>query len=406
MQNERIGMLKKFEEKEKRKEYERLYKINKEREDMVKRKQNEREKMLQKKEEERQLSRVVHMFNSKEIPSFIIGQEIVNASGAENDRSNIYYPGWSCQSSQQYKFTIHTFNKIKDCNVFELYKIYKKIVDDYCWIKKYVYSPQDIPKKAYIDFCFDNYIDKIDELLKNSKKDLETCRNNLKINNACLNSSFQNKFNTITSYYNYLLELKTLNHSREFYYINDENKLYNELDKGGPPNWVCMLYQTPASMKKDWFLKQLEIMNTFLDDFINKFDKNSENNCFYHLPSNQNPNWGQDDYTRNNLRQVNILNSYKSYIKHCITKNGATRYGCEPNGVYYRNFTLGDLNPLINLCKIIIELIEFLRPDVILVDENESIQYEKKECEFWEDLIQGDENKQIKYENDVQCENM
>ena len=42
MQNERIGMLKKFEEEEKRKEHERLYKINKERDDRLKREQNER----------------------------------------------------------------------------------------------------------------------------------------------------------------------------------------------------------------------------------------------------------------------------------------------------------------------------------------------------------------------------
>ena len=67
--------------------------------------------------------------------------------------------------------TPYIIKKIQSCDIGELGPIYKKIVEDTNWIKKY--APLEDRNKAYIDFCFDYIIDKLDIIIAEQQYGLE-----------------------------------------------------------------------------------------------------------------------------------------------------------------------------------------------------------------------------------------
>jgi hypothetical protein len=355
----RMSALDIFERKQKDIEISRREQIDKERREKERLKQIEKERQEKIRQEDIQLQRAVNMFNAEDVPSFIIGKEVIHYSTADNDRSGQTYPSWTCNSEQQYIFDLNMFRQIKNYDMDELFTLYKQIIDDYTWIKKYMFSPEDPEGRAYIDYYFDNYESNIKEftnLIEENEKTL--VRNDSNPYGGCWNinqhyNQRQDHLNTLSEFKSELSSLQSINKPREYYYVNN-----HELSGIVTETRHHIYYQ--RTVKGKWIIEQQTRLDNFLISFFEKFT--DHNNKCYHGNFRPQQSWSNDDHIKSNLSSHHIVSVYKSYINHIITSSNGVRNS--NYGKYYKNFTTRHFEPLMKLAKLFIEIIEFLRPDI------------------------------------------
>jgi hypothetical protein len=373
---DRMGALERFEEEQRQKELAKREQIAKEKREQERRQQEERERFEKIKQEELQLARVVAMFNAKDIPLFTTGcEDRYYQPGQPGDSYGCGNVNWVGNQKQTFVFRLEMLKDIQKCEINKLYDIYKNILDDYFWIKKYGPGEHlEYPNKPYVDFCFDNHIDKIDELIAGSNKYIEIMTKQCKdlqdipyreSQLACNKSQLTYETQHLQS----LQHLKKISAKpREYYYVN-ESELSSKMPSGNSsgyqdPRWSC---ENKRDTFTTWFIGLQEFFTRFLSNFIKTFDPvntGSSNVCKY-------PSTGRQDPT-DNLRSTYITDSYRNYVTYNIKYSTNKRWQSNWKDGYQRNFSASDLEPLMKLGKIIIELIEFLRPNVVVKYKNET----------------------------------
>ncbi len=480
MMSERMGALERFEYEQRQKEIARREQINKE-------KMEKERKLKEEQELDKMIDRVCAYFNSKDVPSFYIykfpginkiREKIKKNSVRCNCSQNQSYPAGmrgfpgagfpgiqnksvkcNCSLFSQkreeniiklvkYSFVPSILKKIKKINIDRLFEIYKKISEDNLQKIKYVptNNEHEFKNKEFVDFCFDFYIDKIDELIEKYKikpisetqiknkdicKECVTCgtvvnvkymvgggryREQLLPCDICKNTEF-NIINTHMIKKRIILKelellKKTIVNPREYYYVNkDEIPLkfkpliekyikflldyfreyitsefaQNFSDKKGDeslgftqsfrdclPFGVKLGGSVPSSMKySHYFGNIFKIHTKCLTDVKNK---------------NYSTLLDKDLYTSDISSYPKIEDVLPDYFE----KN-----------IHNKCLTSEDFTPIIKLGKLFIELIEFLRPEIIIKYNEESIRTtsEKKiEWEYCESSDDSDEEKPIKKE--------
>ena len=318
------------------------------------------------------MARVVAMFNAKGIPSFTTGcEDRYYQPGQPGDSYGCGRVTWVGNNKEKFVFRLEMLKDIQKCEINKLYDIYKNILDDYFWIKKY--GPDEhleYPNKPYVDFCFDNHIDKIDELIAGSNNFIEIMTkqyNDIPYtpHNISQLTYSQSKLTHETQHLGYLQHLKKISAKpREYYYVN-ESELSSKMPSGGyDPRWSC---ENKRDTFTTWFIGLQGFFTRFLSDFIKTFDPVNtgySNVCKY-------PSTGRQVPT-DSLRSTYITDSYRNYVTYNIKYSTNTRWQSNWQDGYQRNFIASDFEPLMKLGKIIIELIEFLRPDVVVKYKNET----------------------------------
>jgi hypothetical protein len=89
-----------------------------------------------------EIQELVNMFNEYDLPSFDFGKIIIT-----NNKQ--YFIGYKIK----FQFTLDMVIKIKNCNIELLLHIYKQLVENIKWIKKYVYNNDN--KKGFVDYVYD-----------------------------------------------------------------------------------------------------------------------------------------------------------------------------------------------------------------------------------------------------------
>jgi hypothetical protein len=378
---DRMGALERFEEEQRQKELARREQIAKEKREQERRKQEERERLEKIKQEEIQLARVVAMFNAKDLPLFTTGCE---KKTYYSDGSSKSLTTWVGNQKETFVLHLEMLKNIQKCEINKLYDIYKNILGDYFWIKKYGPGEHlEYPNKPYVDFVFDNHIDKIDELIAGSNKYIEIMTKQCKDLQYKPYSELQLESNKSqleckTQHLRSLQHLKKISAKpREYYYINESElsskmPLSNNYSTDGN-TWSPMRYRYCENERDTfttWFIGLQGFLTRFLSDFIKTFDPvNTYSNVCKYL-------W-TGPYADNpciHLNSTYITDSYRNYVAHNIKYGRGNSKQSNWIDGYERNYNAADFEPLIKLGKIIIELIEFLRPDVVVRYKNETIK--------------------------------
>lgn len=375
IEQNKINSIRRYNEKQEKKRKEEQEKQEKKRELEIKRKEEQ---------ENRELERIVTMFNAKDLPILMSGWRDTNYD------LNV----WCKYMSIKFKFTLGVIKIIKNKNIKELYSIYKKLCLDIMWIQKYVYGSRD--SKPFVDFVFD-YKDKnsIDYEIKNTQHEID--KNNLEhsrhyqCNGQCAYIYWNNNLNSTLKE---LINLKNIiekiqNKSREYYYINYDEflDLFCSKDQMGHRNFIigresygyCPVNLDSAT---DYSVNGVGkyIGNRYYNHIFHIFDREKKekinflvdickdigiirscgssclSSCgmYYMYPENNNPSnfyYGSGDLIEDHIKYINYstLQQY-SYIRRLI----------EPK----------DFDEFVKIGKVIIELIEFIRPDIVLMSQD------------------------------------
>jgi hypothetical protein len=378
MMSERMGALERFEYEQRQKEIARREQINKEKMEKERKLKEERAEKERKLKEEQELNKMVErvcaFFNSKDVPSFNAGWRYFKIyQGGQCCQPNGHEIGWiraNNSPTQRYTFTFDMLKKIKELGIDRLYAIYKKLLEDHIWILKY--APNDnheFKDQGFIDFCFDYYIDKIDELIEKQKKELEQQRdhNSIKINKNALEN---------------LLKVKDeFKNPREYYYVNEDH-LHYRYKTHSSHSYPEIFYfgeiyndfSQPHFKMMDHFEYYMSLLgnkfNEYLIPFISNFDKEKKNICSQEPPPHDYfNNYNYVDYNgggscRSESYGVDIIYSHKSFVKYNIGEKSFLSFQRKSKCI--RTFTSEDFAPLIKLGKLFIELIEFLRPEIVI----------------------------------------
>ena len=120
-------------------------------------------------------------------------------------------------------------------------------------------------------------------------------------------------------------------------------------------------------IRTDWYLEKRNIFNNFLGTFFDKFGTNP-------------------------LLTKLIVSNYKLYINHIITTFQGARTGSAYalQAPMLNDIQMDNFEPLLKLAKLIIEIIEYLRPDIINFQETNNIK--NKFNDFLEKFNQQKQN--------------
>ncbi len=337
-----LSALDRFRREEERRRNEQAEQIRIEREQQRKRQQEERIRIEQQRIRDAELNDVVRMFNSK-MP-VMVGKYQYTTPRDCNCLPNYNY---IITPPTKYHINLSLLKSIEQENLQTISDIHKSIVDDIFWIKKYVFGNED--SKPFVDFVFDYYIDKLDNIIEEKE---EYIRKKDRLNNWNMNQYFNEKKleNDILASYK---KLKAIDKTREYYYINYEDSFF-DYKKRYSRN-VCWTY-SPFEPHHKWMAEQEAKINKFLKKFIDKYNLKLTVQI-----DDPNPYWGPRPKIN-----LDLLESHKNAI--CYDRK---RYGQSDiqNGGYYMFFEKEDYTKLLELGYIFIEIIEFMRPEVIIGPE-------------------------------------
>lgn len=384
LRRERIGVLERFEREQKEKEQARIEAIQKEKQEQNRKYKEEAEKKRKLEQERKELQRVVNMFNSRDLPILHSGWYKWIGNGV---------PGmtWHSYTDKKFEFNTEHLSKIKQCNENELLVQYKKLCEDIIWIKKYVYGLKNT--KPFVDYVYDfwNNEDKLNDIINKLKIKIndgtQRCsghkygtysnyspRNDNGRLNRCGNC--ENKL-VIESELKHYTDLKNklhhLNKPREYYYVNHEEflKIFKrELNY----NCGAILLDSFHDVKFDhltYGVGNEEFYNIYYIWDREKYDKINFliNICEY---------IGLIKYTRGCaniwccglyfndpvLRNKNYEGTHEfilDHIQYILSRNNNHNIGRRMQFV-----NSSDFDDLMKIGLLIVELIEFVRPEVIL----------------------------------------
>ncbi len=359
--------------------------------EQVEKEREERERLLEIVREE---TRLIQIFNSEDnIQPFTIGYAYIQPHpyyGECDDRGCYWNYLWVNRAEQKYMLTPAIIKKIQSCDIGELGHIYKKIVEDTNWIKKY--TPLEDRNKAYIDFCFDYIIDKLDEIIAEQQDILERRKKFLDELEKLPAQSPQHSYTVseivrIEGTLQNLSSLKVLDKSREYYYEND-SIFYSIVGKWIAPrpldgevtiiNASSHRYPLEIRTHDCQFIKNGKVecyshwihhlfinLNSYLTDFVKTFDDCNMVGKFIQGGRDWRNIISEDERkTIQRLQSTHCIESYKEYVQYSMVTAGG---GCKDTTSIYRTFIKSDFDPLLKLGDSIIKLIKNLRPDVLLI---------------------------------------
>lgn len=381
LQRQRESMLEKYEGEQKEKYRTRAMAIEREKQEQRKKQQEEKERKLQIAREKHELQRVANMFNSRDLP-------ILHAGGIQLINNNIHY--WVEFIKKKFVFDVNVLLKIKHANINELYRHYTKLCNDIIWIKKYVYASKDT--KPFVDYVYDFWNDenKLDDIIDKLKIQINSEPKDCSSHRTyCLVCSICNKKQALEAELKEYTKLKNnltfLRKPREYYYVNYEeflntyksqcqytNQIYHrgplydsfhttEIRACNSPVETYFGNKAFYNIYHIWDREQLDKINFFVNiakyiGLINNNDTNYQIKCC---------GIRMDEKTEEEIRRIYRNGTYEcilDHIQYILFKK---------NAFINRRFQLmfsSDFDDLIKIGMVIVELIEFIRPEVILMN--------------------------------------
>lgn len=351
-----MSKLEKFELEQKMKKQEMENKIKKELLEKQKRDNEEFLKKQKEKEQEIELNRILEMFNTQNTALFNYGY-IKEYNNGMNQIRNTKYE--YCKiGEKKYIFTIEMLKLIKNDNKDNLSKKYEELTNNYIWIKKYVIGEDTNP---LIEFVFDNFVSQINNLLEKELQNIEK----YKIELSKLNSQYYRNENSISSINRQIFKLekkvklitkiknKQLK-SKEYYIVNydefcEDFEITEFLKKIN-----ISVYDYDWNILYDWITMKKQKFNNLIENIFNIFNKSIDitNNISYSY------NHHKGGYLCS--YHHHLLEMYKFNIEHCTQPS--TEVNENSRSDLIKDYELIFFEPLINLTKTIIELIDFLQP--------------------------------------------
>lgn len=289
-------------------------------------------------QEDKELERIDAMFNAKYLPSLNSGY--TETCGYYGERS------WNSYGIYKFKFNLNIIKNINNKYIGDLFVKYKKLCEDLIWIQKYVYGNKE--SKPFVDYIFD-YKEK-----------------------NCIDQETKNIYKKIGS------------KSREYYYVNYEEFL----DLFGTKNEHGMRYFETG--KKAWMVHRRINLDSIHVDNIKDSEYGEEygNGYYSHI---------FHKFDREKLLMLNFLVDISNFVGiisklgTCLSSCGQIIYHTDKHKNYYGT---GDLimdhinfikwgmtdgyrrsklvsptnfDDLIKIGKVIVDLVEFIRPEIILM---------------------------------------
>jgi len=295
-------------------------------------------KEKRKKKEELRLQHVADMFNSYHNIYFSCG-----GTKTKTYDGNNFTLSWDGIENKKYIFTLGILQSIKNEQLPILSIRYKKMIVDFIWIKKNIYESQET--KPYVDFVYDNYKSVIsiyeDKILKYAND--------------------EEMIDYLPIYDKLIKQLKTLdNKPKEYYYEH-----YEEFKIIIPPHdFKNPKYETGLNdLYLLWYIEKHNKFNSLFQNITSIYHEPQNNVGFCYKIV-----YGDCDYLTEE-RQVNIIQSYTQYFGYLTrTKQTSINQWCpyiQDETDIECDYEPADFQPLMKLTKAYIELIEYLRPDVI-----------------------------------------
>ena len=357
-----MSKLEKFELEQKMKKQEMENKIKKELLEKQKRDNEEFLKKQKEKEQETELVRILEMFNAQNTALFNYGDFSVY-NGGMNQFKNTTYTFIDC-GKIKYIFTIDMLKSIKNENREILSKKYEELTNNYIWIKKYVIGEETNP---LIEFVFDNFVPEIDNLLEKELQTIENCRIELSKLECQPYHHYQTE-NDIKKHI-YILEKKVKlitkikNNqlkSKEYYIVN-----YDEFRKDFEITDFISIYIPWAgwfdwNILYDWIKNKRQKFNDLIKDIFHILDINIDKTNY--ITYNHREATGHGGSSSNNSSNIHIISMYnlviQSYTQPTHEHNGNS------HSDLIKDYEPIFFEPLMNLTKNIIELIEFLHEEI------------------------------------------
>lgn len=377
------GMLERFEREELEKEKQIKKNITREIAKKEKRVQEELEKKRLQEQEDNQLERIIRMFNSKDLPNLNAGS--CQPSG--------YYGGqyWNLYGIFKFKFNLNVIKNITNHNLNDLHFQYKKLCGDLMWIKKYVYGNEN--SKPFVDYVFDykeknciQYeIDGFQTSFDQNKLSHSRC---YQCGNGC---GYLNMNRILTVQLGELEKLKIIfermENSREYYYVNYEEFLdlfgtknhygFREFERGGnaqahPINLDNIDgrsynggggYFGNSSYYHIWHIFDREKLNKL--NFLNDICKNIG---IIHSLGNYLGSCGEPLYCENHNPSVRYNGSGDLILDHINYIIKSMNYDTNSPPIRQRLVSSSDFDDLIKIANVLVELIEFVKPEILLIN--------------------------------------
>jgi len=362
-----ISKLEKFELEQKIKKQEMEDKIKKE---LLEKQKRDNEEFLRKqkeKEKDIQLKRILEMFNAQNTALFNYGYISLHHFGMNQFRNDNYE--YHKIGEKKYIFTIEMLKLILNENKEILSKKYDKITNDYIWVKKYVFGEGLNP---LIEFVFDNFVSEIDNLIE---KESQIIVNNTKEIKEILSRRSKSNGYTITIYcdnadyltkQNYKLE-KKLNlitkiknkqlKSKEYYIVNNDEfcKDFEITEFLKKINISIFFLRYDWNILYDWIKMKKQHFDNLIENIFCIFDKKVDNsNMISYSYHNQ--------YCIKVTDYHHLLEMYKFNIEHS-TRSSSIQNSNEREDII-NDYEPIFFEPLMNLTKNIIELIDFLQEEM------------------------------------------
>jgi len=360
-----ISKLEKFELEQKIKKQEMEDKIKKE---LLEKQKRDNEEFLRKqkeKEKDIQLKRILEMFNAQNTALFNYGDfSVYNFS--MNQFRNMSYD-YTDKGKKKYIFTIEMLKLILNENKEILSKKYDKITNDYIWVKKYVFGEGLNP---LIEFVFDNFIPEIDNLIEkesqiivNNTKEIKellsrrsgyTCDNADYLTNQ--NYKLEKKLNLITKIKNKQLK------SKEYYIVNNDEfcKDFEITEFLKKINISIFFLRYDWNILYDWIIMKKQKFNNLIENIFNIFDECIDK--INYITYNYHQITGHGGSSSNNSNNIHIISMYNLVIQS-YTQPSSVNNSNEREDII-KDYEPIFFEPLMNLTKNIIELIDFLQEEM------------------------------------------
>ena len=332
LERKRDGMLAKFEYEQ---ELKRIERENKLREEHLKKEKLEKEIQLKKQLQEQEnikLERILTMFNSKNTETFTYGNFHTGNYGMNNIRNTQF--SFSKCGEHKYIFSLDFLKKLANLNKDLLLEKYKKLMQDYIWVNKYVLSEGTNP---FIEFVFDELVPNMHNtrLINLKSKEYYITNYDEFCKDFKIPQNYQRNYNMSYNIYN----------GKEFNIIQSwakaKQKMFNTLIDN-----IKDIQQSQERQNRQCRTER----QVFYSDTHNMITYRETHNLDNSIPMNKN---------------IHILDMYNNVIQFytqisCIDESYKNKTDLQSD--YEPNY----FKPLINLTKNIIELIEFIRPDIIV----------------------------------------
>lgn len=365
-----MSKLEKFEYEQKLIKLELLQRLEQERLDKDKRLKEIQLKKLQEEQENIKLNRILTMFNSQNITIFSYG----NFSSDNHGMNGIPHLRFSFnkRGEHKYKFSLEFLKTLKNLNKEILSEKYKKILNDYIWIKKYVFGEETNP---FVEFVFDKFIPNMDNYLEKYLKIIEKDDKIIRKSEKIYDNGIWNGFNANDNIY-LQSKVKLINKinkrelkSKEYYITNYEDFCK---DFSIPQEKNCKSYierykilnGKEFNIYQYWVKTKQKIFNSLINNIKENYMHKIRRTIYFkddlNMVSCETTHTGNNTYKNN--EEVHILDMYNRVVQASTQINYINEQFQQPTHLE-SDYKAKYFEPLMNLTKNIIELIDFLQEE-------------------------------------------